>query len=106
MVDWLAALPESDKTTVALVHSGDVCIEENLHESAYASLKNLGVRQIICGHEHTCEFFEQEGLNIFVDGGHTGDGFVASKLTFSPDGLYIEAFDETGEKVLEKTTEI
>lgn len=106
MTDWLAELPTTDKTTVALVHSGDVCIEENLHESAYASLKNLGVRQIICGHEHTCEFFEQEGLNVFVDGGHTGDGFVASKLTFSPDGLYIEAFDETGEKVLEKTTEI
>lgn len=106
MVDWLSNLPVSDKKTVALVHSGDICIEEDLHESAYASLKNLGVRQIISGHTHTCEFIEQEGLNIYIDGGHTGDGFVASKLTFSPDGLLLEAWNDSGDKVFEKTTEI
>lgn len=106
MVDWLAALPESDKTTVALVHSGDVCIEENLHESAYASLKNLGVRQIISGHTHTCEFIEQEGLNIYIDGGRRDGVFIASKLTFSPDGLLLEAWNDSGDKVFEKTTEI
>lgn len=45
-------------------------------------------------------------MNIFVDGGHTGDGFVASKLTFSPDGLLLEAWNDSGDKVFEKTTEI
>ena len=35
-----------------------------------------------------------------------GDGFVASKLTFSPDGLLLEAWNDSGDKVFEKTTEI
>lgn len=106
MVSWLSNLSASDKKTVALVHSGDVCIEEDLHESAYASLKSLGVRQIISGHTHTCEFLEQEGLNIYIDGGHRDGVFIASKLTFSPDGLLLEAWNDSGDKVFEKTTEI
>lgn len=102
MVDWLETLPETDAKTIALVHSHKICIEEELSSAAYSQLKRLNVNQIISGHTHTCEFLENDGINVYIDGGHSGGTFIISKLTLTPSQYTLEAWNDSGDKVFEK----
>ncbi len=102
MVEWMKTLPESGSKVIALVHSHEICIEENLSSQAYGELKRLNVNQIICGHTHTCDFFENNGINVYIDGGHSGGTFIISKLSLTESGYSLEAWDNTGEKVFEE----
>lgn len=103
MVEWLETLPKSDKKTIAFVHSKDICIEPELNERVYAQLERLGVNQIISGHTHVCEFMEENNMKIYVDGGFNKNKFIASKLIFNENDYTIEAWNNTGSKVFEKT---
>lgn len=101
MINWLDSITVGDKT-LALSHSSDICFEEDLHDRAYTQLKKLGVNQIISGHTHYMEYFEEDGLQIYRDGGYNDNKYIASKLTLENDGYTIEACDNDGEKVFEK----
>lgn len=106
MIKWLeetAQANESEnKKRITLVHEYNICIEEDLKNKAYEALKKLNVNQIISGHSHTCEFFEEKGMEIYLDGGHNQGVFIASKLTLSEKGYNIEAWNNSGKKVFEK----
>ena len=102
MVEWMKTLPETDKKTIALVHSYEICIEEDLSSSAYSELSRLNVKQIISGHTHTCEFLENNGMNVYIDGGHSGGTFIISKLTLNEQGYILEAWNDSGEQVFKE----
>lgn len=102
MVKWLETLPETGKKTIALVHSHEICIEEDLSASAYNELKRLNVSQIISGHTHTCEFLENNGMKVYIDGGHSGETFIISKLTLTKDNYTLESWNNNGEQIFQK----
>lgn len=108
MISWLDNIAEeyedlyANKKCIALVHSSDICIEEDLKERGFSALNKLNASQIISGHTHTCEFFEENGINIYLDGGHNNGVFTASKLTLNEKGYILEAWNDSGEKVFEK----
>lgn len=104
MTQWLETLEKSDKKVVVLSHSYEICIEKDLSNRAYSALKNIGAEYIISGHTHTNEFFEYNGLNVYLDGGH-GDGvYVASKITLSSDGILIEAWNDKGKTTFSQSS--
>ena len=102
MVEWMKTLPKTDKKTIALVHSYEICIEEDLSSSAYSELNRLDVKQIISGHTHTCEFLENNGMNVYIDGGHSGGTFIISKLTLTESDYTLEAWNDNGRQVFQK----
>lgn len=102
MVEWMKTLPKTDKKTIALVHSYEICIEEDLSSSAYSELNRLDVKQIISGHTHTCEFLENNGMNVYIDGGHSGGTFIISKLTLTESDYTLEAWNDNGKQVFQK----
>lgn len=105
MISWLSQKKAAEnKKTFVLVHSNDVCIEENLSKKAYDNFNRLGVVQLLSGHMHTVDFFEKDGINVYIDGGiMDGKEFVANKLTLNADNCKIEGWNQSGEKVFDKT---
>ena len=102
MVDWLCTLPKSDKKTLTLVHDSDIAIEEDLRLRAQTELLRLGATQILSGHYHICDYKEESGLRIYVDGGHKDGTFVVSKLTLTAVAYRLEAWNNSGEQVFSK----
>lgn len=105
MVDWLCALPKSEKKTLTLVHDSDIAVEEDLRERAQNELLRLGATQIVSGHYHICDYKEENGLRIYVDGGHNDGVFIAGKLSLAADGYRLEAWNNSGEQVFSKDLE-
>lgn len=107
MIGWLSAKESnSDKKTFVLVHSDEVCIEEDLSKTAYDHFKRLGMIQLLSGHQHELYFSENNGIRVYVDGGILSNReFVASKLTLGSDSYMLEAWNQNGEKKFEKTLE-
>lgn len=105
MVNWLCALPKSDNKTLTLVHDSDIAIEEDLRSRAQTELLRLGATQILSGHYHICDYKEENGLRIYMDGGHKDGAFVVSKLTLTADGYRLEAWNNSGEQVFSKDLE-
>lgn len=102
MVNWLSVQPKTVRRTIALSHSSDICIEEDLNAKAYSELQRLGVKQIISGHTHTYEALEENGMRIYRDGGDTSDGMIVTHLTLTRDSYTLKSTNEKGEVVLEK----
>ncbi len=102
MVDWLCTLPKSENKTLTLVHDSDIAIEEELRTRAQTELLRLGATQILSGHYHSCDYKEENGLRIYIDGGHKDGTFIASKLTLAADGYRLEAWNNSGEQVFSK----
>lgn len=102
MVDWLCTLPKSENKTLTLVHDSDIAIEEELRTRAQTELLRLGATQILSGHYHICDYKEENGLRVYVDGGHNDGTFIASKLTLAADGYRLEAWNNSGEQVFSK----
>lgn len=105
MIQWLEALPKPDKKTITLVHDSDIAVEEDLRTRAQNELRRLGATQILSGHYHTCEYKEENGLRIYVDGGHRDGGYIASKLVLGANGYRLEAWNDKGEQVFSKDLE-
>lgn len=107
MVSWLNTLENSEKSkTIALSHSEEICIEEDLSRCALAKLKDLNTSLLVSGHMHTSEFKQGEYFPIFVDGGVDANGsgsFVASMLSVTPEKIGVLSVDENGEKVINET---
>ncbi len=102
MVSWLGTLPQSDKKTITLVHDSDICIEDDLRAAAQTELKRLNATNILSGHYHICEFKQENGFNIYTDGGHKKGTYIASKLTLGKGGYRLEAWNNSGEQVFQK----
>lgn len=102
MVEWMKTLSETKLKTIALVHSHEICIEEDLSDAAYKELDRLNVNQIISGHTHTCEFLENNGMKVYIDGGHSDGTFIISKLSLTKGNYTLESWDDTGKQVFQK----
>ena len=104
MTQWLETLEKSDKKVVVLSHSYEICIEEDLSSRAFSALKDLGAEYIISGHTHTNEFFEYNGLNVYLDGGHNDGVFIASKITLSSNGMLLDAWNDEGKVMFSQSS--
>lgn len=102
MVEWLEKLEKTEKKSITLVHDSDICIEEDLRERAQAQLQKLGATEIISGHYHICKFEQENGFNIYTDGGFRDGQYIASKLTLSKEAYRLTAWNHNGEQVFEK----
>ena len=65
----------------------------------------IGGTQIVSGHYHICDYKEENGLRIYVDGGHNDGVFIAGKLSLAADGYRLEAWNNSGEQVFSKDLE-
>ena len=83
-----------------------------MSQTAWNELDRLGTTLVISGHNHHCRLLgeteaEQAMLDAhpditgYFDGGNQGDTYIASKLTLSPEEIHIEAYSNTGEKVMD-----
>ena len=104
MTQWLETLEKSDKKVVVLSHSYEICIEEDLSSRAFSALKDLGAEYIISGHTHTNEFFEYNGLSVYLDGGHKNGVFIASKITLSADSILFQACNNEGKVMFSQSS--
>ncbi len=107
MVTWLETLdnPMHNKT-IALSHSDEICIEEDLAAAAHEKLEALGVSLLVSGHTHTSEFKAEHSYPTLIDGGinANGDGsYVASMLTLTPAGIELLSVDDRGQTVVQET---
>lgn len=113
MVEWLKTTETENDKVIALSHSWQISsVEEELSQTAWNELDRLGATLVISGHNHHCRLLgETEAekamlaahpdITGYFDGGNQGDTYIASKLTLSPEEIHIEAYSNTGEKVLE-----
>lgn len=102
MVEWLETQEKSDKKTITLVHDSDLCVEDDLRARAKVKLGILGATEIISGHYHVCKFEQENGFNIYTDGGFHKDEYIASKLTLTKDNYRLSAWNDKGEQVFDK----
>lgn len=104
MTEWLETLAPSDNIPIVFSHSNEICIEEDLRNRAFTSLKNLGAKYIVSGHTHTNEFFEYNGLSVYLDGGHKNGVFIASKITLSADSILFQACNNEGKVMFSQSS--
>lgn len=103
MTEWLEGLEPSDKKTITLCHAPSLFIEEDLTERAWSKLEQLNSGLLISGHLHQCYLDrESEAFPVYVDGGHSGGDYIASKVTLSSEGIALYACNMDGDKVIDE----
>lgn len=117
MVEWLRSTETNNDKVIALSHDWRISsVEEELSQSAWNELDRLGTKLVISGHSHQCRLLgetEEEktmisahpGITGFMDGGNSGDVYVASKMTLSAERIYLESYNNSGEKVFEHSVD-
>lgn len=116
MVDWLKTVKVKNDKLIVLSHAWQVSEPEPaLSRAAWDAFSALGARFVISGHEHVCRFLPGEkeeeqtyaeaypGITAYLDGGHKGKTYVASKLTLTPQNVRFEAVDNAGNTVVDET---
>lgn len=113
MIEWLKKTEIENDKVIALSHAWQISdVEKELSEEGWNEIDRLGAKLMISGHSHDCRLLganenEQKMLNAhpgitgYMDGGNQNDKYVASKMTLSAENIYIEAYDNHGEKVFE-----
>ena len=116
MLEWLRGLDAPEGKVIALSHAWQVSEPEpEVSNAVWNELSRLGARFVIAGHEHECRFvdggkedaWEREvlsafpGITAYIDGGHHGSTYIATRLTLSPEGVRFQAADQTGKSVLD-----
>ena len=94
----------------------NIARQRNRPLDLWNEMDRLGARFLISGHTHTCEVLSKENaqaapylaahpsMTAYIDGGITKeDGYIASKLTLTPQSVQIEAADDVGNKVVNET---
>ncbi len=119
-IDWLKNISVDTEKTVVLCHSWKISdIEEELSDIGWQEINRLGASLLICGHSHNCRFVGEETedereieitekhphIKAYMDGGNSGDVYIASHLTFTENEILITAVNSNGEKVFEETVE-
>lgn len=109
MVSWLETLENTTGSkTIALSHSDEICIEEDLALRAKQKLSELNTSILLSGHQHKTEYKADGVYPVLVDGGINANGkgtFVASMVSLSQNGINIKSVDNTGKVVLTETAE-
>ena len=113
MIEWLKGVEVENEKVIAISHAWQIStVEPELSQAGWAELDRLGARLIISGHEHSCRFiganegYEQEvkekypDIIGYLDGGKSGDNFIASMLTLTEDGFEIKAVNNLDEEIL------
>ncbi len=119
MIDWMKTVSFENEKVIAISHSWTLCdADQELSETGWNELDRIGTRLILSGHTHQCRLLgttddeaEKSILSAhpdiigYMDGGKTDNGYVASKMTLSPDGFTLEAYNNNGEKVFNEKFE-
>lgn len=116
MLDWLNGQTSQGDKLIVFSHAWQVSEPEpDVSRAAWDKLQQLGARFMLSGHTHTCEFLDDDNpeakeylaaypdITTYIDGGHKGDTYTASKLTLTKQGVHIEAADNSGNKVIDKS---
>lgn len=107
MVDWLTSLENADNAkTIALSHDKEICIEEDLSQTAHNKLDVLNVSLLVSGHYHITEFFADSPYPVLIDGGINADGkgtYVASMLSISQDKIDVKSVNSDGDVTISET---
>lgn len=107
MVNWLTSLDNTDNAkTIALSHDKDICIEEDLSQTAHDKLNALNVSLLVSGHSHCSDFLEDSLYPVLVDGGINAAGkgtYVASMLRLSQDKIDVQSINSDGETTISET---
>ncbi len=119
MIDWMKTVSFENEKVIAISHSWTLCdVEQALSETGWNELDRISTRLILSGHTHQCRLLgtvndETENTMLsahpdiigYMDGGTANGNYVASKMTLSPDGFTLEAYDNNGEKVFNEKFE-
>jgi len=116
MLDWLKTVQVKNEKLIVFSHAWQVSEPEHAaSRAAWDAFSSLGARFVVSGHKHTCEFLDGDseaereyldaypGITTYLDGGHKGKTYIASKLTLSPQGVHFEAISNAGESVIDQT---
>ncbi len=116
MIDWMKSVNPDNEKVISISHSWTICdVEKEFSTIGWNELDRIGTRLILSGHNHECRLLgstnnENEVSMLsahpdivgYIDGGKMNNGFVASKMTLSPNGFLLEAFDNNGEKIFKE----
>ncbi|MBR6313203.1 MAG: metallophosphoesterase [Clostridia bacterium] len=116
MVNWLEKAEVKTDKLIVLSHAWQVSEPEpELSRKAWDAFSALGARFVVSGHMHVCRFLSEENeqekayldaypdITTYIDGGHRGDSYIASKLTLTQSGARFEAVNQNGEVVVDET---
>lgn len=107
MVEWLTALDNSENLkTIAVSHDKEICIEEELSQTAHNKLLQLNTSLLISGHYHTSEYLMDLSYPVLIDGGINAAGqgtFVASMLSISQEKMDVTSVSSEGETTISET---
>lgn len=113
MIKWLEGTEIENDKVIALSHSWKISdVEKELSQKGWNEIDRLGARLMISGHTHHCRLIgetddEKAFLSAYpdivgyMDGGNQKQQYIASKMTLSPESIYLEAFTDSGEKVFD-----
>lgn len=106
MVDWLNNLQNDENNkTIVFSHSKEICIEEDLSDSALNKINALNTSLLVSAHEHIYNFDNSGTIPTLVDGGIDANGsgtFVASLIKLSADNIELICTDDSGNKVIDE----
>lgn len=109
MVNWLNDIENIyGKKTIALSHDNQICIEEDLSESALNKLDSLNTSLLVSGHWHIYKFDDSGNIPTLIDGGIDSNGkgsYVASMIKLSPEDIKVISTDNKGNNVINETVE-
>lgn len=116
MLNWLQSVRIKNDKLIVLTHAWQVSEPEpELSRAAWDAFSALGARFVLSGHMHVCRFLDGStdeekayadaypDITTYIDGGHSGKTYIASKLTLTPQGARFEAVSNTGETVIDQT---
>ena len=115
MIDWLSGVEVKNEKVIALSHSWAISdVEKELSDKGWAEINRLGTSLIISGHTHQCRMIgeterEKEIMSLypeikgFMDGGHKGGKYIASKMVVNEKTIVLSSYSNTGEKVFEQS---
>lgn len=119
MMEWMKTVNFENDKVIAISHSWTLCdVEKELSTAGWNELDRIGTRLILSGHYHECRLLgsteAEDELSMlsnhpdivgYIDGGKMNGGFVASKMTLSPDGFTLTAYNNNGEQVFDQNFE-
>ncbi len=116
MLRWLDTVEVKNDRVIALSHAWQVSEPEaDVSAAAWNNFDRLGVRLLLSGHEHKCALAQGKNpedekllsdhpdIVAYIDGGHSGDEYIASKITLTEKDFNLYAVNRAGEEVFNST---
>ena len=116
MIEWLKGVNTNSNKVITLCHAWEISsVEEELSVAGWNELDRLGADLMISGHEHSCRFIDEANDKekehkenhpdtvTYIDGGKSGDEYIASLLTLNDIGFEIRAVNTKGDEVINET---